>query len=65
MPAGAYGLAGRADAPRTLLAKVRLHDAILQRVKRDHGDPASGAQYVDCGAQPGLKRSKLIIYEDA
>ena len=62
---GTHCLARRADTILALLAEILLHDPILQRMKRDHCQPARGRQSAHRLGQHSFEGLQLPIDGDS
>ena len=60
-PADADGEVGRARAAVLLAAQELLDDPVLERVERDHAEPAAGPQHLERGGQRALERAELVV----
>ena len=56
---------GRAGAAVLLRAQELLDDPVLERVERDHAEPAAGPQHLERRRQRALERAELVVDLDA
>ena len=61
MAAGAYWLAGWAQAVPCLTAQILLYQPVFQRVEGDHRQPSAGRQRLERLRQRGLQRFQLLV----
>ena len=55
---------GRADAAVSGLAEAMLDDAVLERVERDHRDPAADLAHLERGLETVLELGQLVVDRD-
>src|SRR5262249_39548559 len=60
-PADAHGEVRRARAALLLLAEELLHDAVLERVERDHAEAAAGTQHLERGRERARDGAELVV----
>ena len=63
--ADADGEVRRADAAALEPLEEALHDPVLERVERDHGDAAAGSQHLEGGRKRLLELAELVVDRDA
>ena len=60
-PQAQTGKSGGQVQPCSDVAQEALDDPVLERVERDHGEPAARPQHLERCGQPALERAELVV----